>query len=274
MPSAPEIVAAGAVVSRKGPDVLLVHRPKYDDWSFPKGKVDPGEHVTATAVREVAEETGLDIRLGPPLDHQRYAVAAGSKLVHYWAGRVVGDHDISTYRPNDEIDEVAWVPLSKADRVLTYRRDRETLAHFTRVRRKSSPLIVLRHGKAVARKNWDGADTDRPMTEDGDLQAEQVVPLLAAYGVRRVISSSSRRCWTTVAPYAEVADVDLEETDDLSEWGATDAKVERLVHALLGAAEPTVICSHRPVLPMVYDALGLRDRKLEAGAMLVVHHRS
>ena len=62
-------MAAGAVVVRKGPEVLLVHRPKYDDWSFPKGKLDPGEHLTSCAVREVAEETGLDIRLGPPLEH-------------------------------------------------------------------------------------------------------------------------------------------------------------------------------------------------------------
>jgi 8-oxo-(d)GTP phosphatase len=273
MAEAPEILAAGAVVSRKGPDVLLVHRPKYDDWSFPKGKLDPGEHETAAAVREVAEETGLDIRLGTPLAQQRYAVAAGIKVVHYWAGRVVGGDDVSAYRPNDEIDEVAWVPLSKADRVLTYRRDRELLAEFTKRRRKSTPLVVLRHAKARPRKSWDGEDPERPLTDDGELQAEQTVPLLAAYGVQRVVSSSSRRCWTTVAPYSDVADLDVAVTDDLSEEGASERKVERVVHELLEGSQPTVLCTHRPVLPLVYAALGIPERKLEVAAMLVVHHR-
>ncbi len=113
----PEILAAGAVVSRKGPQVLLIHRPKYDDWSFPKGKLDPGEHAVTAAVREVAEETGVDVRLGPPLSDQRYLVGNGTvrpKRVHYWAGRVVGDDDVSTYRPNDEIDDVGWFDLDKA----------------------------------------------------------------------------------------------------------------------------------------------------------------
>jgi 8-oxo-dGTP pyrophosphatase MutT (NUDIX family)/phosphohistidine phosphatase SixA len=269
----PEILAAGAVVSRKGPDVLLVHRPKYDDWSFPKGKLDPGEHETAAAVREVAEETGLDVRLGPPLQPQHYAVAAGRKVVHYWVGRLVGGDDVSAYRPNNEIDEVAWVPLSKADRVLTYRRDRETLAEFAKARRKSTPLLVLRHAKARPRKSWDGEDPERPLTADGELQAEQVVPLLAAYGVRQVVSSSSRRCWTSVAPYADVADLDVAVTEDLSEEGATERKVERVVHQVLAGTTPTVLCTHRPVLPLVQAALGVPERKLEVGSMLVVHHR-
>src|SRR3954449_3075046 len=104
MAEALEILSAGAVVSRKGPDVLLVHRPKYDDWSFPKGKLDPGEHQTSAAVREVAEETGLDIRLGPPLTSQHYEVGNGrrvTKRVYYWAGRVVSGDDVSTYQPNE-----------------------------------------------------------------------------------------------------------------------------------------------------------------------------
>ena len=152
-----EIVAAGVVVSRKGPEVLLVHRPKYDDWSFPKGKLDPDEHVTTAAVREVAEETGLDVRLGPPLPSQRYSVRNGEtrvKRVHYWAGRVVGGDDVSSYKPNDEIDEVAWVKLDKAPDRLTYARDRETLEEAVAFRKKSNPLVVLRHGKATSRKAW------------------------------------------------------------------------------------------------------------------------
>jgi 8-oxo-dGTP diphosphatase len=276
----PEVVAAGAVVSRKGPEVLVVHRPKYDDWSFPKGKLDPGEHVTTAAVREVAEETGLDVRLGPPLSLQRYAVLDGrprDKVVWYWAARVVGGDDVSGYRPNAEIDAVAWVPVDKAAKLLTYPRDRATLADHESVRKKSHPLVVLRHAKAKSREKWhagkDRDDRKRPLSSRGELQAEQLVPVLGAYGVRRVLSSSSRRCWTTVGPYADVADVDLEVTRDLSEQDATPRAVTRHVHRLLERPEPAVLCTHRPVLPLVYDALGVVDPGLDAGAMLVVHHR-
>src|SRR6188472_3608982 len=101
MPNRPDVLAAGAVVLRQHNDeVLLVHRPKYDDWSFPKGKLDRGEHATSAAIREVEEETGVRIRLGVPLRDQRYPIRAGTKLVHYWVGRAVGDGDVSGYQPN------------------------------------------------------------------------------------------------------------------------------------------------------------------------------
>jgi 8-oxo-dGTP pyrophosphatase MutT (NUDIX family)/phosphohistidine phosphatase SixA len=277
MSEGPEVVAAGAVVSRKGPEILLVHRPKYDDWSFPKGKLDPGEHMTTAAVREVAEETGLDIRLGPPLTSQRWALRDDGdrvKRVHYWAGRLIGGDDVSTYQPNPEIDAVRWVKLDQVADLLTYDRDRETLEEFAAFRKKSHPLVVLRHGKARSRKSWDEDDRERPLNDVGLLQAEESVPILGAYGVRRVLSSSSRRCWSTVGPYADVTDLDLQVTRDLSEEDATPRGVARHVHRLLGKAEPAVICTHRPVLPLVYDALGVGDPKLEAGSMLVVHHRN
>ena len=277
MAEAPPIMAAGVVVLRKGREVLVVHRPKYDDWSFPKGKLDPGEHVTAAAVREVGEETGLQVRLGPPLANQQYDVTNGqtrTKVVHYWVGWVVGDDDVSKYQPNDEIDRVAWVPLDEAHHLLDYRRDRETLEETAGVRRKSHPLIVLRHGKATPRKAWKGEERQRPLAEAGERQAQLLVPVLAAYGVRRVVSSSSRRCWTTLSPYVDGADLDLNVTTSLSEQDATRRSVERHVRRLLERPEPAVLCTHRPVLPLVYDALGVKDPKLEAGAMLVVHHRS
>ena len=270
------IVAAGAVVLRKGPEVLLVHRPKYDDWSFPKGKLDPGEHITTAAVREVAEETGLDVRLGIPLSPQSYEVRNGSlrpKEVHYWVARVVGDDDVSSYRPNEEIDAVVWVPLDEAVERLSYRRDRETLAEVVAARKKTHPLVVLRHGKAVPRKRWDGDDRKRPLADVGELQAEELVPVLGAYGVERVVSSSSTRCWTTVSPFADVADLEVEVSDDLSEEGATARSVEKMVHELLASREPTVLCTHRPVLPLICEALGVEDPELDPGTMLVVHHR-
>ncbi len=270
-----DVIAAGAVVTRKG-DVLLVHRPKYDDWSFPKGKLDPGEHITTAAVREVAEETGLDIRLGPPLGTQRYLIESGErrmKRVHYWVGRVVGDDDVSTYKVNSEIDEVCWVPLEQAREKLHYDYDRTTLAKLEQVRRKTYPLVILRHGRAKSRKAWSKDDRERPLTKAGEFQAEQVVPVLGAYGVTHILTSSSRRCWRTVAPYADVADLEMEDTDDLSEEDATADTVAEQVVGLLGRKEGSVLCTHRPVLPWVFEALGLEPHPLAPGSVYVVHHR-
>jgi 8-oxo-dGTP diphosphatase len=256
--------------------VLLVHRPKYDDWSFPKGKLDPREDMTAAAVREVAEETGVDIRLGPPLSTQTYQVRNGgtrTKVVHYWVGRLVGDGDVNRYEPNNEIDQVAWVGVDKAYRQLTYEHDRDTIDEFLELRKPSHPLVVLRHSRARSRKGWRKDDRDRPLTREGELQSLQLVPVLAAYGVARVVTSSSRRCRDTVAPYAGVADIEIEETDALAEEGATPSGVDKLVHELLTVKEPLVLCTHRPVLPDVFETMGVEPRALDAGAMAVAHHR-
>lgn len=274
-----EIVSAGAVVTRKagrGREVLLVHRPKYDDWSFPKGKLDPGEHIVTTALREVAEETGLDIRLGPRLSTQQYHVANGTqklKDVHYWVGRVLGDDDVTTYSPNPEIDQVLWLPLEAARERLTYPYDLDTLAELETVRKHSYPLVILRHARARSKRSWKGDDRKRTLTSDGELQAEQVVPVLSAYDVTRLVSSSSTRCWQTVSPYADLVDLDVELTSDLAQEDATRSSVNDQVRRLLSAKEPAALCSHRPVLPLVFEALGIERHKLEPGSLLVAHHR-
>ncbi len=271
-----EVVAAGAVVMRKGHggrEVLLIHRPRYDDWSFPKGKVDPGEHVLGAAVREVAEETGLPVRLGPALTNQRYDVAGRPKVVHYWTARVCGDDDLTGFAPNGEVDEVAWVPWGEADRRLTYPYDRDTLHEAGGVRRRNRAVIVLRHGSAVARKGWAGDDRHRPLTDDGCDEARQLVPLLAAYGVTRLVTSSSSRCSQTLEPYATYAGRGVEPRDALSEEDASAAGVTALVDELLEDDRGTVLCTHRPVLPTVLDALGIETDKLAPAEMVVVHHR-
>ena len=268
-----EVHAAGAVVSRSGHEVLLVHRPAYDDWSFPKGKLDRGEHATVAAVREVGEETGLQVRLGPPLAQQRYPVNAGMKTVHYWAARVVGDDDVGSYLVNDEIDEVAWVSRDEAVGRLTYARDRETLAESAPLRKESHAVVVLRHAAARSRRVWRGDDRLRPLLVPGVRQSEALAPLLAAYDVSRVVTSSSVRCVQTVAPYAEVSGWPLESYDDLSEEDASTESVLEHVDALLHAKESSVLCTHRPVLPAVFDALGVPAAALDPAAMVVVHHR-
>ena len=278
-----EILAAGSVVFRPGREVLLVHRPKYDDWAFPKGKLDAGEHEAAAAVREVEEETGLRVRLMRPLRTQLYAVGRRSKRVFYWTGRAVDPEatDVSLYAPNDEIDEVAWVPFDKALRMLTYSHDRATLRAAIKQRKKTRTLVVLRHAEAWSRSGWYGDDRRRPLLVLGRRHADRVATVLDAYDVRRVVTSSSTRCVDTVAPFAERSGLPVEQHDVLTEEDATPQAVAALVRRLVAdlsdaggrAGHGVVVCSHRPVLPHVFAALGVRDPGLDKGAMLVVHLR-
>jgi len=273
MPNQPDIAAAGAVVLRGGDEVLLVHRPKYDDWSFPKGKRDRGETLPAAAVREVTEETGLDVRLGRPLGIQRYDVGRRGKVVHYWVARVAGSDDVAGYTPNTEIDEVCWVRPDKAVRLLSYDRDRETLAEAIAARKKTRTLVVLRHARARSRSRWRSDDRFRTLLAEGERQAERLRPLLAAYGVRRLVSSSSTRCVTTLVPYADLTGRHVETDERLEEEEATQTGLDHIAEELLTAKEPVVVCTHRPVLPGLLAALGVRDPGLDVAQLLVVHHR-
>jgi 8-oxo-(d)GTP phosphatase len=269
-----DVLAAGAVVFRPGKDVLLIHRPRYDDWSFPKGKLDPGEHVAAAAVREVAEETGLRVRLGPPLAEQQYTLENGNrKVVSYWVGRVVGDDDVSGYAPNNEVDAVEWVAYDKALDRLTHDHDRDTLREAGEVRRRTHPVVILRHSQARSRKAWRKNDRLRPLLRAGQRQAEKLVPVLAAYDATRIVSSSSTRCVETVAPYVDATGRKPELAEGLSEEDATRKSVAGVVEELVAGDEGAVLCTHRPVLPKVFEALGVKDPGLDLGEMLVVHVR-
>src|ERR1700746_1879803 len=140
----PKIPAAGAVLWRhgdQGQEVALFHRPRYDDWSFPKGKSLPGEHVLITAVREVAEETEIEIILGRRLRTVRYLSDGRPKQVDYWAARPAaqaapgpdeaGDPgELPPFVPNEEVDRLAWLPLTLAGDRLSYDRDTEVLSEF------------------------------------------------------------------------------------------------------------------------------------------------
>jgi 8-oxo-dGTP diphosphatase len=122
------IEAAGGIVMRKGPkatEIAVIHRPRYDDWSFPKGKLDPGESFEECALREVSEETNLVCRLGPELPFAQYNDDHGRpKIVRYWLMAVIEDRG---FEPNDEVDQLRWLVPAKASDLLTYERDRALL---------------------------------------------------------------------------------------------------------------------------------------------------
>jgi 8-oxo-dGTP diphosphatase len=276
------VLAAGAVVWRPGADdldVLVIHRPSRRDWSFPKGKLDPGERLPVTAVREVLEETSIPIRLGLPISTVQYDVNKPkplTKRVSYWVARPVTTGEFA-HGATDEVDDVRWVPVSKARSLLSYDRDHKLVTQLLALQKnshhKTRPLIVLRHGHAHPRAKWKGPDQLRPLSAQGLREAHQLVPLLAAYGVTRVVSSSSTRCVQTVDPYVEHLGVKLSIDAGLSEEGATAKAVTRRVRELAAEDGPTVLCTHRPVLGLVLGALGVPPQSLEPGEMLVAHLR-
>ncbi|WP_245553671.1 NUDIX hydrolase [Demetria terragena] len=273
MPTDRPLLTAGALVWRlrgRKIEVALIHRPRYDDWSWPKGKIDPGEQAPATAVREVAEETGLEVRLGPPLPRSLYAMPRGDlKEVRYWAASVTGGDGALLH----EVDEVAWLTPGAARRRLTHPRDVLQVQALTDAHERKAlatwPLLVVRHGHSVARSQWQLDDWLRPLDDDGSRQAEWLVPLLGSYGVERIISSPSTRCLETMEPYVRHRRVRIDSKKGLSEerYAEEPDKVIKHTDRALQRGIPTALCTHRPLVPAMLQHLEKRADSVAVKAL-------
>jgi 8-oxo-dGTP pyrophosphatase MutT (NUDIX family) len=231
--------AAGGVLRRVGPDgleVLLVHRPRYDDWTFPKGKAIAGETDEETALREVEEETGIRATLGVELPSSRYRDARSRpKVVRYWTMTP----ESGSFAPHDEVDELKWLPVDRAEHELSYHRDGELL------RALPPPLLVVRHGSAGDPGEWTQDDARRPLDERGRAQAEELVDQLRGFQLERIVSSPFDRCVETVEPLAQSRGLELETSDVLAEGAGAD----RVRAFLLDQAGQAVLaCGHGPEL--------------------------
>lgn len=272
------VIAAGGVVwrdDRDGRRILLVHRPRYDDWSLPKGKLAPNEHVLSAARREIEEETGQQVLLGPPLGIQRYDVRKNGgtvpKMVHYWSAQLTGPE--REFVPSDEVDKSEWLPVGKARRRLSYPRDVEILDALDDVTPVLSTLVLLRHAEAVKRKDWEDKDTKRPLSGFGLATADRLIEVLAAVGVDRILSSDAERCTSTVSPYGEAIGRKIHLHPEISERGYEDhpSKLEGFASSVWKPGRVTVVCSHRPVLPALSKELGLKVGKFSPGAFVIAH---
>lgn len=256
------VPAAGAVLWRPNdsscePLIAVIHRARYDDWSLPKGKVDPGETEPVAAVREIHEETGQRSRLGRSLGSVSYPIPRGRKIVHYWAARGLG----GDFTPGDEVDQVVWLPPAEAAKRLTYPTDRKVLARFGKKPADTATLLIVRHGAAGRRARYKGDDRMRPLDAKGRAQAESLVPQLLAFGASVVYAADRVRCAQTVEPLAGELDVPILMETSLTEeaYAKNPDRAHRRVRAIAAAGGTPVICTQGKVIPHLIEWWCQRD---------------
>ena len=259
------IFAAGAVLWRKSPsnpyeiEIALIHRPRYDDWSFPKGKLDPGETAIVAARREIFEETGIEAQLGRHLSGVTYPIPGHRKLkrVEYWAAEAVSGE----FEPNDEVDELRWLAPEHVAEQLSYPMDRMILRRFAQLPPDTTTVLLVRHAKAGSSKKYSGDDNLRPLETKGRIQAEALVPQLLAFGATAISSADRTRCVETVEPLAARLGVPIRIEPLLSEEGyaADPASARARARKIAAMGGVQVICSQGGVIPDLMQWWAERD---------------
>ena len=277
------IQAAGAVLWRRLSEdllqVALIHRPRYDDWSFPKGKVEAGEAEISCAHREVLEETGYDAVFGPELCKVQYEVGEDLKTVRYWSAQAIGEP--SAVHDTEEVDQLIWVTVSDAYTKLSRKGDQEVLKNFEKFGADTTPLILLRHGKAIAREEWEGDDGDRPLAQLGQQQAKRMHAIYLPFAVSEIHSSDAVRCYETVSPMARTMSLNLVYWSELSEYAFEKDKKAAInvVNDIIESEARAIVCGHNPVIPgIVAKFIGKKnfkelDHGLLPGEAWILHHR-
>ncbi len=259
------VVAAGGVVHRVRSDgkqeFLLVHRPRYDDWSLPKGKLDAGETFKQAAKREVLEETGFKCDVGTKLGTVSYVTPADNrKVVRYW----LMEPKDGTFTPNSEVDEVRWLPAFDAATLLTHPLDRAVLGRAANqlANPDSGRVYLVRHAHAGTRRDWKGDDHQRPLSKKGKIQAKRVRKLLSTVPITRVASSPYIRCLQTVHPIAAALHLEIDQEAALAE-DATPADALKLIKQ--SRARTVVMCTHRQLIAELLAQFGDAGIPLNGG---------
>jgi 8-oxo-dGTP diphosphatase len=241
------------------PEIAVIHRPAYDDWTLPKGKAESGETVYACAVREIAEETGYHVVLG--LRQVTYAINGGSKRKHvrYWSARKVGGR----FSPNKEVDELVWTTPEKAKELLTYTLDRMVVDTFLAAPAHLHTLLLVRHAKAGRRSRYSGPDAQRPLERAGRAQAQALTELLPLFGARRLHAADRRRCIQTLEPLARRLggrDITIETALTEEAYALDPERAHKRMVELAGKAGAVhVVCSQGKVIAPLMKWWSVRD---------------
>lgn len=266
-------------------EVCLVHRPAYDDWSWPKGKLEPNESHRHAAVREIGEETGCDVRLAAGIGEVEYPLdsegrtskpprhSSSTKRIRYWMAALVDDEDkrrrckaLGPILAADkrEIDQRLWLPIRQARRILSHPTDRTILDQFVdRLEEgaNGATLIIVRHAKAEPRKLWRGSDAGRPITPKGAATAYALNRELACFAPTRLVSSPWTRCLETLEMFSWQTGMVVDAASELTEeaFAADPEQAWRVVRGQIMEcvrnSSTTVICMHRPVIGAMFAHL-------------------
>ena len=265
--------AAGAVLWRKSGEhheIAVAHRPFYDDWSLPKGKLDPGESLPVTAAREILEETGYSAQLGALLGHVSYPVKDRTKVVFYWTAEVLE----GTFTPNEEVDELRWVSVEEAKSLLTYDVDRDVVTQAAELitTEPTARILYVRHAHAHSAATWSGApgaDDTRPLDKKGRKQAEALAPMLAAYHPNKVYSALPDRCRSTAQPLADALGVTVQVNPLLGDaaWVDSPRTAREALMELLKPGETVVVVAQGTIIPgMLASLAGAEDAEHDAAS--------
>lgn len=261
-PKDTHVFAAGAVLWQPGPSgeplIALIHRPRYDDWSLPKGKLDPGETEPVAAVREIFEETGQRAVLGRRLITINYPIPVGTKVVRYWAARGLGGEFV----PTKEVDQLLWLPLPEATKKLTYPHDRKVLRRFAKKAVDTQTVLIVRHATAGRKARYHGDDRKRPLDKKGRAQAQALVAQLMAFGATDLYAADRTRCVATIEPLAEKmggAPISVEPTLTEEAYAADPVAAQQRTLEIAARGGTPVISSQGRVIPYLMDWWCKRD---------------
>jgi len=265
------IRAAGGVLAATragGLRIAVVHRPRHNDWSLPKGKLHRGEHPVAAACREVFEETGVPARVIARLPTVAYQVPVKSgladKVVDYWSMRVLDDPGAGAgaeFVAGDETDALAWLDLEAAIERVTYQRDITVLTAYAQLPPVRDPVVLVRHALAGDPDTWTGPDSERPLDTDGRARADSLVAPLRCFAPARLVSAAPLRCIQTLTPLAQRLGQAVT-VDHTFDEAADPVSAARRLTALSAQPGPSVVCSQgKLIAPLLAELTGGSPRE-------------
>jgi 8-oxo-dGTP diphosphatase len=275
------IRAAGALLWRESNErtieIALIHRPKYDDWTLPKGKIEEGETALQCAHRELFEETGIKASFTRQLGTVEYEESGQLKRVLFWSAQCA--LEASTFIANEEVDVLEWLAPDQALAKASHDSDRQMIENFLIQSPHTDTLIILRHTKALERGDWDEVDSERTLDEVGFDQAQLLIKHLEPFAIEEVYTSDYVRCVQTVTPLAHSRGLTISQVPSLNEETFEEDPLRSVsfANALKQDEKNILICSHNPVIPTMLRGIlntKLKNKdliKLEPGDAWIVH---